>query len=45
MTGLAERLGDYLVMRRALGYKLERVELLLGQFLAHLASTATPAAR
>lgn len=39
---IAEQLGDYLAMRRALGYKLERVELLLGQFIAHLASTGTP---
>ena len=42
MTDLTQQLGDYLAMRRALGYKLERVELLLGQFIAHLASTGTP---
>lgn len=39
---LTEQLDDYLTMRRALGYKLERVELLLGQFIAHLAVSDTP---
>ena len=38
---LTERLGDYLMMRRALGCKLERVELLLGQFIVHLGTSAT----
>jgi len=38
VNGLCGHLGDYLTMRRALGYKLERVELLLGQFIAHLAA-------
>ena len=38
---LTEHLGDYLMMRRALGYKLERVELLLGQFIVHLAASGT----
>jgi len=43
MTGrLTEQLGNYLMMRRALGYKLERVELLLGQFIAHLTESGTP---
>ncbi len=42
MTRLHGQLDDYLMMRRALGYKLERVELLLGQFIAFLATTARP---
>lgn len=33
---LAELLDDYLRVRRALGYKLEGTEVLLGQFLAYL---------
>jgi integrase len=33
MTVLREALGDYLAMRRALGYQLERTELLLGQYV------------
>lgn len=41
VSGLTDHLRDYLLMRRALGYKLERVELLLGQFIAHLAQRAT----
>ena len=37
MTGsLREQLTDYLVVRRALGYRLARPEKLLGQFLDHL---------
>lgn len=36
MTALAERVGEYLALRRALGYKLERAESLLGQFVAYL---------
>lgn len=35
-TPLAELLDDYLRVRRALGYKLEYTEVLLGQFLAYL---------
>jgi integrase/recombinase XerD len=35
MTPLAASLGDYLIVRRALGYKLERAEKLLGQFVAY----------
>lgn len=35
MTALSTAVGDYLVVRRALGYKLERTEKLLGQFVAH----------
>jgi integrase len=42
MTRLHGQLADYLMLRRALGYKLERVELLLGQFIAYLATTPTP---
>jgi hypothetical protein len=33
MTDLGAALGDYLRIRRALGYKLERAEKLLGQFV------------
>jgi integrase/recombinase XerD len=36
MTALREALGDYLAMRRALGYKLERTELLLHQYVDEL---------
>lgn len=37
MTGpLQPALADYLALRRALGYRLERPEKLLNQFLAHL---------
>lgn len=36
MSTLRSSLADYLATRRALGYKLERAEKLLGQFLAHL---------
>ncbi len=37
MTGpLRTELGDYLALRRALGYQLARPEKLLGQFLDHL---------
>lgn len=40
MTGpLRQALGDYLALRRALGYRLERPEKLLSQFLNHLEST------
>lgn len=35
MSDLASSLDDYLVTRRAAGYKLERTEKLLGQFLAY----------
>ncbi|MCU4187393.1 tyrosine-type recombinase/integrase [Acidiferrimicrobium sp. IK] len=35
MTPLAASVGDYLVVRRALGYKLERAEKLLGQFVTY----------
>lgn len=45
MTRLRQALDDYLTMRRALGYKLERAEKLLAQFIAYLddvgASTIT----
>jgi integrase/recombinase XerD len=33
---LEERVSEYLALRRSLGYKLERAELLLGQFVAYL---------
>ncbi len=36
MTSLAQALADYLTIRRALGYKLERAGKLLGQFVAYL---------
>ena len=36
MNGLRESLAEYLAVRRALGYRLERTEQLLGQFLDHL---------
>jgi len=36
MSALEGSLADYLRIRRALGYKLERAEKLLGQFLEHL---------
>ena len=36
MTALAQALDDYLAIRRALGFKLERAEKLLAQFLAYL---------
>lgn len=38
MTGpLIELVGDYLLVRRALGYKLEYTEVVLRQFVAYLA--------
>ncbi|MFT4216854.1 MAG: tyrosine-type recombinase/integrase [Micropruina sp.] len=36
MTGLRDQLADYLTLRRALGYRLQRPEKLLDQFLEHL---------
>ena len=36
MTPLPQALADYLTIRRALGYKLERAGKLLGQFVAYL---------
>jgi len=36
MTALEQQLGEYLAVRRALGYKLERAAKLLAQFLAWL---------
>ena len=45
MSALEQRLDEYLAVRRALGYKLERAEKLLAQFLVwldeHAASTIT----
>lgn len=40
-TPLRDALGDYLAMRRALGYRLARPEKLLTQFLDHLEQTNT----
>ena len=34
MSALRQALADYLTMRRALGYKLDKTERLLGQFVA-----------
>ena len=34
MSALSQALADYLTMRRALGYKLDKTERLLGQFVA-----------
>ncbi len=40
MSGpLRDALGDYLALRRALGYRLDRPEKLLNQFLTHLEAT------
>jgi hypothetical protein len=36
MSPLHDQLGDYLRIRRALGYKLARAEKLLAQFIAFL---------
>ena len=36
MSALRAALADYLTMRRALGYRLERAEKLLAQFVSHL---------
>ena len=36
MSPLDDQLGDYLRIRRALGYKLARTEKLLAQFIAFL---------
>jgi integrase len=36
MSPLRQALADYLTLRRALGYKLERPEKLLGQFISYL---------
>lgn len=40
-ASLRDALGDYLTMRRALGYRLARPEKLLTQFLDHLEHTGT----
>jgi len=40
VTGpLRDALADYLALRRALGYRLDRMEKLLDQFLSHLEAT------
>lgn len=38
-AGLRDALADYLALRRALGYRLERPQKLLNQFLNHLEAT------
>ena len=38
-TPLRDALADYLALRRALGYRLDRTEKLLDQFLSHLEAT------
>ena len=40
MSPLSDQLGDYLRIRRALGYKLARAEKLLAQFIAFLEGRA-----
>lgn len=42
MSPLHDALADYLAMRRALGYKLERAEKLLAQFLDYLEQHGEP---
>lgn len=42
MSPLEEALQDYLALRRALGYKLARSELLLAQFVAYLEAEGAP---
>ena len=39
MTTLEQQAADYLRIRRALGFKLERAEKLLAQYLAYLDTT------
>ena len=41
MTALQQAVADYLSLRRALGFKLERAEKLLGQFVRYLADHDT----
>lgn len=38
MSTLDEHLAEYLTMRRALGYQLDKLEYLAGQFCAWLAA-------
>jgi len=42
MNALEQSLADYLAVRRALGYKLERAGKLLGQFVAFLDEAGSP---
>lgn len=42
MSALDDRLGEYLAVRRALGYKLARAEKLLAQFIAWLDERGEP---
>ena len=39
MSALEQHAADYLRIRRVLGFKLERAEKLLAQYLAHLDAT------
>jgi integrase/recombinase XerD len=41
MSGLPAALGDYLAIRRALGFKLGRTGLLLADSVAHLEASGT----
>ena len=43
MTPLEQQAADYLRIRRALGFKLERAEKLLAQYLAYLDTTGQDA--
>ena len=40
MTSLGAAVGEYLAMRRSLGFKLDRTEKLLAQFIRHLEAVA-----
>lgn len=42
MSALEQQVADYLAVRRAMGYKLERAEKLLGQFVAYLDEAGQP---
>lgn len=41
MSALADAVAEYLMVRRAMGYKLERAEVLLTQFVTHLDATGS----
>jgi integrase len=41
MTGLETALRDYLALRRSMGFKLQRAEKLLGQFVDHCGAVGT----
>lgn len=42
MSALSGPLSEYLLVRRALGYKLERAEKLLGQFVSYCEAVEAP---